>query len=52
MVCQDSADANHLTYQIWLNRKEDGFVFSQSGDLPSGTGQVSFADIGTCSESV
>ncbi|CAG8573509.1 7226_t:CDS:10 [Diversispora eburnea] len=41
LTCNDSSS---LTYQIWINTKGE-FQFSQSGDLPEGTGQISFADI-------
>lgn len=45
LTCTDPSDSDRLTYQIWLNKKDSGFVFSQSGQLPKGTGQISFADI-------
>ncbi|OAJ38717.1 hypothetical protein BDEG_22624 [Batrachochytrium dendrobatidis JEL423] len=32
-------------YQIWINSKENGFEFARSGDLPVGSGQISFADM-------
>ncbi|RHZ82632.1 hypothetical protein Glove_106g45 [Diversispora epigaea] len=41
LTCNDSSS---LTYQIWTNTKGE-FQFSRSGDLPKGTGQISFADI-------
>lgn len=46
LTCVDPSDSSRATYQIWLNKKEQGFVFSQSGKLPKGSGQISFADIG------
>ncbi|CAG8552359.1 22065_t:CDS:10, partial [Racocetra persica] len=43
LTCRESSSAP-LTYQIWTNIK-GGFTFSQSGNLPDGTGQISFADM-------
>lgn len=34
------------TFQIWLNRKEKGFVLAKEGSLPKSAGAVSFADMG------
>ena len=42
----DPDDPDRLTYQVWLNRKEDGFELLREGQLPPGTGQISFADMG------
>ncbi|PKK80668.1 hypothetical protein RhiirC2_649600 [Rhizophagus irregularis] len=42
LTCQDTS--GKLTYQIWTNTM-DGYVFSKSGDLPQGVGQISFADM-------
>jgi integrin alpha FG-GAP repeat containing protein 1 len=36
-------------YQIWVNKKEEGFSLSQEGQLPFGTRAISFADIGLSS---
>lgn len=33
------------TYQIWLNKKEEGYTYSRGGTLPTGIGQISFADM-------
>ena len=44
LVCSDGRGGK--TYQIWVNRKDDGFVLSQQGALPTGTQAISFADIG------
>ena len=32
-------------YQLWINKKEQGFILSQEGALPSGTQAISFADV-------
>ncbi|KAK9897721.1 hypothetical protein P389DRAFT_169746 [Cystobasidium minutum MCA 4210] len=45
LVCQDSASSTGLAYQIWINSKESGFRLAQTGSLPAGTGQISFADM-------
>lgn len=44
-VCQDAHDSSRLSYQIWTNAKSSGFRLAQKGALPSGTGQISFADM-------
>lgn len=49
LVCQDSQDSSRLTYQIWINSKSAGFKLSQTGSLPPGAGQISFADMGMLS---
>ncbi|KAI8915132.1 hypothetical protein BC831DRAFT_516837 [Entophlyctis helioformis] len=36
---------NHMTYQIWVNTKTDGFVFARQEALPHATDQISFADM-------
>jgi hypothetical protein len=33
-------------YQVWVNKKKEGFSLSQEGQLPFGTQAISFADIG------
>ncbi|KAI8919600.1 hypothetical protein BC831DRAFT_481146, partial [Entophlyctis helioformis] len=43
LVCQDAN--NHMTYQIWVNTKTDGFVFARQEALPHATDQISFADM-------
>ncbi|KAF9551253.1 hypothetical protein CPC08DRAFT_316251 [Agrocybe pediades] len=43
IVCDDGKGGK--TYQIWINAKNEGFVLSQQGALPSGTQSISFADI-------
>ncbi|KAG2047539.1 hypothetical protein BDR06DRAFT_963815 [Suillus hirtellus] len=43
LVCQDSSGKK--SYQIWVNNKDSGFSLDQSGDLPSGTQGISFADV-------
>ena len=42
-MCDDGRGGK--TYQIWINKKNQGFLLSQEGALPSGTQAVSFADI-------
>ena len=43
LVCGDGKGGK--TYQIWINKKDQGFLLSQEGALPSGTQAISFADI-------
>ena len=43
LVCDDGKGGK--TYQIWINKKEQGFLLSQEGALPPGTQSISFADI-------
>ncbi|KAJ3514179.1 hypothetical protein NLJ89_g2518 [Agrocybe chaxingu] len=43
LVCEDGR--GHKSYQIWINKKDEGFALSQEGPLPSGTQSISFADI-------
>ena len=43
LECND--DRGGKTYQIWINKKDQGFLLSQEGALPSGTQAISFADI-------
>ncbi|GAA5896345.1 hypothetical protein JCM8208_001852 [Rhodotorula glutinis] len=43
-MCQDGDDADHLSYQIWLNKK-GAFEFAREGKLPKGTKSVGFADM-------
>ncbi|KAJ3225475.1 hypothetical protein HK099_006748 [Clydaea vesicula] len=43
-TCQDSENSQQYM-QIWLNRKEDGFVFSKELQLPKGAGRISFSDM-------
>lgn len=45
LVCKGS-QPGQLQYQIWLNDKTGSFVYSQGGQLPSGAGAMSFADMG------
>ena len=42
-MCDDGKGGK--TYQIWINKKDEGFLLSQEGTLPSGTQAISFADI-------
>lgn len=44
LVCDDGHGG--ISYQIWVNGKDDGFSLSQQGALPTGTQAISFADIG------
>ncbi|KAL1915364.1 uncharacterized protein VTP21DRAFT_6822 [Calcarisporiella thermophila] len=43
LVCQE--EGGRHSYQIWINSVENGFVFKQTGQLPAGAGQISFADM-------
>lgn len=45
LVCESSNSPNTLTYQIWTNAKSSGFQLAQTGSLPAGAGQISFADM-------
>jgi integrin alpha FG-GAP repeat containing protein 1 len=40
VVCKNS------NVQIWLNQKQQGYIFHSELELPSGAGHVSFSDIG------
>ncbi|KAG8858531.1 hypothetical protein FRB96_005203 [Tulasnella sp. 330] len=44
LVCKGS-QPGQLEYQIWLSDKTGSFVYSQGGQLPPGTGAISFADM-------
>jgi hypothetical protein len=44
LVCDDGRGG--LSYQIWINNKQDGFTLGAQGSLPSGTQTISFADLG------
>jgi len=44
LVCDDGKGGK--SFQIWVNKKDEGFALSQTGLLPSGTQTVSFADVG------
>lgn len=44
LTCEDVAGAQ--TYQIWTNSKANGFSLARQGELPKGTKQISFADVG------
>lgn len=43
--CTDNYSGDS-SFQIWLNRKEKGYVLAKEGRLPKGTGQVTFSDMG------
>lgn len=43
LVCKER---DGLSYQIWLNDKTQGFRLARSGNLPQGTENVGFADMG------
>jgi hypothetical protein len=49
LTCVDPHDSSRLTYQIWLNKKIDGFKLAWEGRFPKGAGPVSFADMGELS---
>ncbi|GAA6047594.1 hypothetical protein JCM3770_001581 [Rhodotorula araucariae] len=44
-TCQNGDDADDLSYQIWVNKKERGFEYAREGKLPEGTKSVGFADM-------
>ncbi|KAG6899532.1 hypothetical protein C0993_009348 [Termitomyces sp. T159_Od127] len=44
VVCDDGRGGK--SFQIWVNKKEDGFSLAQEGSLPPGLQTISFADIG------
>ncbi|KAL0573899.1 hypothetical protein V5O48_008047 [Marasmius crinis-equi] len=43
LVCDDGRGGKY--FQIWINNKSDGFTLAQEQPLPSGTLQVSLADM-------
>lgn len=43
LVCNNGGRG--MSYQIWVNNKEEGFSLSQEGPLPSGVQSISFADV-------
>ncbi|KAJ6523586.1 hypothetical protein B0H19DRAFT_972767 [Mycena capillaripes] len=43
LLCDDGRGGN--TYQIWVNKKADGFSLALQGSMPSGVQSVSFADV-------
>jgi len=47
LVCDEGN--GQKSYQIWLNKKSQGFLMARQGPLPSGTQSVSFGDIGKLS---
>jgi len=44
LVCDEGN--GQKSYQIWLNKKSQGFLMARQGPLPSGTQSVSFGDMG------
>jgi len=44
LVCDEGN--GQKSYQIWLNKKSQGFLMARQGPLPSGAQSVSFGDIG------
>jgi integrin alpha FG-GAP repeat containing protein 1 len=44
-VMCESANSKR-SFQIWTNRKKAGFHFAGEWELPSGTGAITFADMG------
>jgi integrin alpha FG-GAP repeat containing protein 1 len=44
LTCQNEDGSK--SFQIWINDKEKGFVHNVEKNLPKGTGQISFADLG------
>lgn len=45
LTCTDPSDHERQTFEILVNKKEQGFVSALKGQLPAGAGQVSFADM-------
>lgn len=45
LTCQDPDGSSQPVFQIYINKKDQGFQLAQSGKLPRGAGQVSFADV-------
>lgn len=43
--CTDNYSGDS-SFQIWLNKKEKGYVLAKEGRLPKGAGQITFADMG------
>ncbi|KAF9453642.1 hypothetical protein P691DRAFT_812990 [Macrolepiota fuliginosa MF-IS2] len=43
LVCDEGR--GQKSYQIWLNKKSQGFVLATQGALPTGTQSISFADL-------
>ncbi|KAG5717871.1 T-cell immunomodulatory protein [Termitomyces sp. T112] len=43
VVCDDGEGSK--SFQIWVNKKENGFSLAQEGNLPSGLQTISFGDI-------
>ncbi|BGP45902.1 hypothetical protein JCM10450v2_001737 [Rhodotorula kratochvilovae] len=44
-TCQNGDDAEDLSYQIWVNKKDRGFEYAREGKLPKGIKSVGFADM-------
>ena len=47
LVCEGPSGSKF--FQIWVNKKDQGFEFAMQRSLPAGTQSISFADIGTVS---
>ena len=45
LVCDEDNGRDHY-YQIWTNKKDDGFELAQTGRFPAGFQSVTFGDIG------
>ena len=43
LVCDERGGTK--SFQIWLNKKSEGFTLAQRGTLPPGTQSISFADM-------
>ena len=48
LVCDEDNGVDKY-FQIWVNKKDQGFEFAMQRSLPAGTQSISFADIGTVS---
>ncbi|KAH9918403.1 integrin alpha N-terminal domain-containing protein [Epithele typhae] len=44
LVCEDPSTGGKY-FQIWVNKKDNGFELAQTRSLPAGTQAISFADI-------
>ncbi|KAI9092668.1 hypothetical protein DFS34DRAFT_632718 [Phlyctochytrium arcticum] len=43
LTCDDGT--GKISFEVWLNTIDQGFVFGKRGPLPAGSGQLSFADM-------
>jgi integrin alpha FG-GAP repeat containing protein 1 len=45
------AKANHRKLQVWLNRGDQGYILSNTWDLPVGSRSITYADMSECGAS-